>query len=370
MPNSTASEFDCFMRFLLAVFFLLLSAFRASAEPIKVGAIVSLSGPAAEQGRNWLQGAELAQARLLQEGVRVDLRVEDDGTRPAGAASAFTKLVTQDKVLGMLGGTWDFLAEALAPLVKRYGIPFITPTNPVEVFSRDTKAVPNFFTNGLSIRATEEAIVKILPTSGELSISLVVPNVPFGALHGDIFRRLSASGRSRIISETVFDYVGYHDTLKAAATKIAIQNPRVVFCLTDYTGLNVFVTELRRRNYSGLVLTTQHLDEAAKLAKDSARFRNVIGFYPLVKDDSFQAAFKARFGRNPKVFAAEGYDALLALGRALASSIDLRSQPFEFAGVTGKIKIEPGRTEIVNLEAVPMIVGAEGELQPWSESAT
>jgi branched-chain amino acid transport system substrate-binding protein len=354
------------MRYCAAVILFCFSALTARCEPVKVGAIVSLSGPAAEQGRNWLQGAELAQARLLHQGIHVDLKVEDDGTRPAGAVSAFTKLVNQNEVRGIVGGTWDFVAEALAPLVQRSGIPFITPSNPVEVFSRETTQVPNFFTNGLSVRATEEAIRKVLPVSGNFSISLVVPNVPFGTLHADIFRRSATSGRGRIVSETIFEYAGYHDTLKAAATKLATQKPQVVFCLADYSGLNVFVTELNRRNYSGLILTTQHLDEAARLARNTDRFRNVIGFYPLIQDEGFREAFKAKFGHSPKVYAAEGHDALWAIAHALTGSIDHRRERFEVTGVTGKLTLEPGRTEIVHLEAVPMVLDTAGELTPWS----
>jgi branched-chain amino acid transport system substrate-binding protein len=355
---------------LILLSLLSISTFEAIAEPIKIGAIVSQTGSAAEQGRNWLQGVELAKAQLQREGVPIELITEDDGTRPAGSVSAFTKLVAQDKVRGIVGGTWDFLAEAVAPLSQRYRVPFVTPTNPVEVFSTEARGVATFFTNGLSIRATERSILDVLPSTHEIAIALVVPNAPFGALHAEIFERLAATGKVRIVSKTVVDYAGYHDTLKATAMKIAAQNADIVFCLSDGSGLNLFVGELNRRRYRGWILTTQHLDEAAKLSSTPEHYRKVIGFYPRVRDESFEGTFVAKFGHAPRVYAAEGYDALLFLAHALEPSTDFPHRAFEIGGITGKLRFEPGQTEISSLEAIPMVIGPSGHLESWHSKMT
>jgi ABC-type branched-subunit amino acid transport system substrate-binding protein len=92
----------------------------------KLGAIVSLTGDAARNGRNWLEGAQLAIDELQAEGRQISLVVEDDGTVPARVATSFVKLATVDRVGGIIGGTWDFLAETAYPLAKQYRVPFIT----------------------------------------------------------------------------------------------------------------------------------------------------------------------------------------------------------------------------------------------------
>jgi hypothetical protein len=78
----------------------------------------------------------------------------------------------------------------------------------------------------------------------------------------------------------------------------------------------------------------------------------------------------SKFGRHPKVYAAEGYDALMFLVRAIAGGIDLKVAPFEMAGVTGRLQSAPGETEIVSLEAIPVVMSVSGKLKPFTGRIT
>ncbi|RME57718.1 MAG: amino acid ABC transporter substrate-binding protein, partial [Candidatus Dadabacteria bacterium] len=123
---------------------------------LKIGAIASLSGAASRQGKNWLRCAKIAVEEINKkaEKVRIKLISEDDQTNAGKAVSAFLKLKDFNGVRAIIGGTWDFLAEPLYPLARRYKIFFLTPTNPVEIMSKDALNNPYVFTNGLSLAAT------------------------------------------------------------------------------------------------------------------------------------------------------------------------------------------------------------------------
>mgnify|MGYP005700136941 FL=1 len=105
-----------FSRIILTLFLLTAINVFADTKKIKIGAIASLTGPAAEQGKNWVDGATLAVKALEKQGISIEFIVEDDASKPAQVHTAFNKLVSIDQVQGVIGGTWDFLAEAANPL--------------------------------------------------------------------------------------------------------------------------------------------------------------------------------------------------------------------------------------------------------------
>lgn len=339
------------------VFFALLAVLlihdMVSAEsPIRIGVVVSLTGPAAEQGKNWLDGARLAAGELKASGQSVELLIEDDATSAAQASSAFTKLATVSHVQAAIAGTWDFTAEAVFPLAKRFKIPTITPTNPIEIFSEESRTNPYVFTNGLSIAATQEAFEDFVRQHEVKSLAIVVPNVPFGLLHADMIESVAKQQGIKVTSRRQFDYGGYLDTLRAAALRISKEKPDLVFCLTDYGALNAFASELQKFSFYPILLTTQHLDEAVKLAKDPKRFARAYGIYPKPASGNFKEKFILQYGYEPKVYAAEGYEAVAFLMAAISAGVDLSKGGFAYEGVTGKLEAARTSRSLSNEKAV------------------
>jgi branched-chain amino acid transport system substrate-binding protein len=353
------------MRYVVVIIAFLFSSPLSVAETpskssISIGAIASLTGPAAEQGQNWLNGAKLAAKELYQrENIHVTLHAEDDASRAASVPIAFQRLVTSHKVQGIIGGTWSYLAGAASPVSKSLKVPFITPTNPIEVIEAIAGGNPWFFTNGLSIHATEEAMRKVVNHLGATSVASIVVNVDFGILHAEALKRIATAEGLDIFAQSTFEISGSSETLKLFALRVAKSNPGIVLCVADYPGLAAFVKEARRLGYRGTILTTQHLDEAAKLYAQPDAWSDVIGIYPAPASASFKEAYIKEYGSSPKVYAAEGYDALLFLARALSQSVDLSAAPFQTEGVAGPLRSLPGNPEISHSAAVPMVVVGE-----------
>ncbi len=357
--------------FLLVLLFSILcptvvySAPNSSSTPITIGAVVSLSGPAAEQGKNWLEGTQLAVKELSQQGIKTKLIIEDDQTNPAKVHAAFEKLVMHDKVQGIIGGTWDFLAEAASPLSLRHKIPFITPTNPIEILSKETKSNPWFFTTGLSMRATRDALQEVLRSLKPERAALIAPNVPFGVIHSDLIEELAPSLGIEIIERVDFEYEGYQSTLRTLAARLANKTPDLIFCLTDYAALEMFWKEVRRLKANPWLLTTQHLDEAVKLSGTPSLWEKAIGIYPKVESKSFASRFEAEYGHTPKVYAAEGYDAALFLIKALNDKVQLSTEPYTTQGATGRLHGGKGKTDIATTVATALRASESGTLRPF-----
>ena len=83
-----------------------LTCLASSAEPLKIGVVAPLTGPAAEQGRDKIQGAKLATEEVNKTGGvlgrPIELVIEDDQTTNPGVVLAFSKLAG-DKVCRVSG---------------------------------------------------------------------------------------------------------------------------------------------------------------------------------------------------------------------------------------------------------------------------
>jgi branched-chain amino acid transport system substrate-binding protein len=101
-----------------------------AAEPIKVGAIVSATGPASYLGDPMAKTLRLQVERINREGGvngrQLKLFLYDDGTDTKQAVSFARKLIDQDKVDVIFGGSITGTTMAVVPLVEEAQIPLIS----------------------------------------------------------------------------------------------------------------------------------------------------------------------------------------------------------------------------------------------------
>ena len=101
----------------------------ASADPIKVGAIITLSGPDAAPGDQIDRGLKLyldEHSKDLPPGISVELVTRDDtGPNPDVAKRLAQELVTREHVQFLTGVIWTPNAAAIAPIATEAKVPFI-----------------------------------------------------------------------------------------------------------------------------------------------------------------------------------------------------------------------------------------------------
>ncbi len=99
-------------------------------QPIKVGAIVSLTGAYAALGQPEKNTLNMEVKKINDaggiNGHPIDLIVKDDGTDDAKAVAAANELITQDKVVAILGPTGSSATMAIRGNIDRAGIPEIS----------------------------------------------------------------------------------------------------------------------------------------------------------------------------------------------------------------------------------------------------
>jgi branched-chain amino acid transport system substrate-binding protein len=99
-------------------------------EPLKIGAIVSLTGTYAGLGEPEKNALEMEVARINEaggvNGRQIEVIVEDDATDEAKAVAAGSKLIEQDEVVAIIGATGTGQTMAVRGDVQRAAIPQVS----------------------------------------------------------------------------------------------------------------------------------------------------------------------------------------------------------------------------------------------------
>jgi branched-chain amino acid transport system substrate-binding protein len=105
----------------------MLTCFGRGAEPLKIGMVAPLTGPAAEVGRYQTQGAKLAAEEVNKAGGvlgrPIELVIEDSQSTNPGSVLAFSKLAGDKDIPAFIGPTFSTQIQALAPDIQRLGKP-------------------------------------------------------------------------------------------------------------------------------------------------------------------------------------------------------------------------------------------------------
>jgi len=326
-----------------------------SGDSIKLGAVLSLTGPAGEQGGNILSGIQLAVEELNSQGMSVTLYTENDETVAAKTVSSLLKLIQTDGVQATIGGTWDYLGEAAYPVAERLNVPFVTVTNPVEILSDGAKNSKWIFTSSLSLAEEGKAIEDLLSKKKPKTLGLVFPNIPWGDYRADLLRNIAAKLKISVIQEYRYGEDGAGaDSMRIAAVEIKKKKPELVYAVLDYNTIDRISAELDRLELDPYIVTTQHLDTAIEFSKNPKRLKKFYAIYPSPPSGDFSARYEARFRKKPRVYAAHGYDAAMFLVKALSAGVDLsdKKASFKYEGVTGVFELPSSGRQVSTSNAV------------------
>ena len=171
------------MKKLVAGTALVLGAFSAfAADPIKIGSVLSVTGPAAFLGDPELKTLQLYVDDLNKKGGvfgrQLQLVHYDDGS-DANKANGFTKrLIEDDKVDVLVGGTTTGATMSSVPLAEKAGIPFISLAGAVVIVEPVKKFV---FKTPHTDRMAAEKVFEDMKKRGLTKVALLSETSGFGA---------------------------------------------------------------------------------------------------------------------------------------------------------------------------------------------
>ena len=154
----------------------------AASAQIKVGSVLSVTGPASFLGdpekRTLEMYVEALNAKGGINGQKIELKVYDDAGDANAARTFATRLVEEDKVAAVIGGSTTGSSMAMIPVFEDARIPFISLAGAVQIVSPVKKFT--FKTPHTDLMACEK-IFADLKQRNLLSIAMISGTDGFGA---------------------------------------------------------------------------------------------------------------------------------------------------------------------------------------------
>lgn len=302
---------------------LLGSAPAMAQQPVKVGVLVTLSGPAAVLGQQVRDGVELAlkQRDGKLGGRPAELVVVDDELKPDVAAGRARRLVESDKVDFVIGPIFSNILGAIFRPVTQGGAILISPNAGSSVFA-GKQCSPDFFVTSYENTQIHAVLGEYAQRKGYKRAFLLAPNYQAGK---DAVAGFKSRFKGEILAE---DYVPLNQIdFQADLARIADAKPDVIFTFMP-GGLGVAL--VKQFHQSGLADTIPFLsaftvDESTLPAEKDA----ALGLYGAMTwapdmdnaaNKTFVGGYLAAYHAVPGSYAMQGYDALQLIDSALAKT--------------------------------------------------
>ncbi|MBL0918546.1 MAG: ABC transporter substrate-binding protein [Hydrogenophaga sp.] len=168
------------------------SAWAQAQPPVKVGVVLSLSGPAAVFG---LPERDAVNALHKEFGGmvgdrRMDLVFCDDKTNPTEAARCVTQLINDEKVVAILGpGTGGGILAA-GPIADRLKVPLLGPAGTVAVTDKANNFHPWVFRVAINDMVGVETLLREAVKNGAKKIGVIYQEDAYGKFGSDHAQKL------------------------------------------------------------------------------------------------------------------------------------------------------------------------------------
>jgi branched-chain amino acid transport system substrate-binding protein len=356
---------------LIALFLIGFPTFVRAQSEIKIGEVDPLTGGVSQFGIGCHQGFVLAFEEINHGGgilgQKLELVTEDNQSKPGQSSTAVRKLITQDKVVAILGDATSSATLEAAPIAQDDKIPMITPTatNPRITEVGDFIFRVCFldeFQGRVLAKFTREKL-----NAGKV-FTLIDVKQDYSVDLAKFFKDEFSKQGGKIVGEQSYS-TGDTD-FRAQLTSIRAAQPDVV-CVPGYYQEVALIVKQGRQ--IGLNMPFVGCDGWADQALLAIGGKAIDGCYftnhfspddpaPMVK--GFVARYQEKYGAPPDTFAALGYDAARLLADAIkragtSDSKALRDALAEtagFEGVTGQISFDANR----NASKPALIVRVKG----------
>ena len=357
-----------------AALFTLNAGAQAQQAPVKLGILTTLSTPGGYLGEDVRDAILLA---IEEEGgklvgVPVQTLIEDDKLKPADAKQIVEKWLETDKVKLFTGVIFSNVSVATVPTVLEAGGIFVSPNAGPSNFAGKA-CHKNYYVASWQNDNLHESAGALAKKLGYKKMVLLAPNYQAGkdALTG--FKRMYGGE----VAEEIFTGLDQTD-FSAEIARIRAAKPDAVFQFHPGGQGIAFVKQWAQsglKDQIPMVVAAPSLEQKiAAVAGDAA-----IGIaatthwntdFKNPESEAFVKGFKAKYNREPTVYASQGYDTAKLIGAALkATGGKLDEDAFRAAMLKADAKLTRGPFKFNNNQhpiqdwyEVKAVKGADGKV--------
>jgi branched-chain amino acid transport system substrate-binding protein len=348
-----------------------------AADPIKIGASMSLTGKYARTGVYTQNGYELwaeqinARGGLL--GRKVQFVIYDDQSDPKTAAKLYEKLITSDKVDLLMGPYSSGVTFAASTITEKYKIPMITAgATSEEIWQRGYKYV---FGTGPHNELYYVGAFELAKKMGFKTIAIINADDLFPLSLGKAVEKLSKENGIKVVMKE--DFPKGNQDFTAIIAKIKAANPDILFGGTYLPDSVLIVRQMKEQAYCPKMMIFSvgpSLPDFQQALGPDADYVMVESFWePAINtpgNKEFTDAYTKKFGAEPEYHGAWAYSGCQVLEAAVktAGSLDrekIREALTKIHPTTllpGEYKVDAGGMQIGQISMIAEWLGEKREI--------
>jgi branched-chain amino acid transport system substrate-binding protein len=316
------------------------SGSTSTAASIPIGVAVAQTSNVALLGQEEVIGAKIAEQLFNGKGgvngTPIKLIFQDTGGDEQGAINAFNTLITQDKVVGIVGPSLSQQAFSAGPIAERAKVPVLGPSN-------TAKGIPEI---GEYISRVSAPMTVVAPNSVEaaLKINPKLKKVAVFYAQNDAYSKSETQTFQEAVKAKGLDVVTVQkfqttDTdFQTQATNAISLNPDLVIMSGLVADGGNLVKQLRQLGYKGLIIggngqNTSNIFPVCQALCDGLIVAQA--YSPELSNEvntAFREAFKKQNKKEPPQFSAQaftGVQVFVEALKALDSKTKLSTLPLE-----------------------------------------
>ena len=321
----------------------------ANSNEIKVGANFEITGNVANYGTTARDGFKLAIKEANEaggiDGNQIVIVEADNKSDPAESANAATKLISDDKVVAIVGPATSGAVQAESQIATENKIPIIAPCATSPDITVENGQVKEFVFRGCFIDPLQSNTMANF-AANELKAKTAViyldSSTDYSKSLAEVFKNKFEALGGKVVMQEAF--VAKDQDFKAALTNIKTANADVIYIPAYYEEVGKIVKQARELGITQPILGTDGWDDTKVVdiaGADALNNTYYVTHYIDTDPDAkaFVDAFTKEYGHAPGVFAALGYDA----GKMLVDAI-------KRAGSTDPVAIQKALAETKDLQ--------------------
>ena len=351
----------------------------ADSKEIKIGGNFELTGGVANFGKQTMQGIQLAFKEANAAGgvlgKKLVLVTADNKSEPSEATNAITKLITQDKVIMVLGPIASSNVLATLQVGQDNKVPVLTATGTNAKITVDNGKVRPYAFRACFIDPFQGSVMANFATKtlkAKTAVMYIDSSSDYSKGLAESFEAQFVKNGGVIVSKEAF--LQKDQDFKATLTKIKVMNADTIFIPAYYEEVGKIAKQAREMGITAPLIGTDGFDDpkVVEIAGADALNNTFFSNHYSAQDTDprivkFVAAYKAEYGQEPSALAALGYDAALmaidAIKRANSTEgpklRDALEQTKDLQVVTGVITLDANHDPIKSGVVIEMKDGKQ-----------
>jgi branched-chain amino acid transport system substrate-binding protein len=350
-----------------------------NSDTIKLGVNYELSGNVATYGRSSVEGIELAVKEINEaggiDGKKIELVKYDNKSDVAEATTLTTKLITQDKVLAVMGPATSGAFKGTIPVAMQNKVPVVSGSATADDVTVDESGVKEYafricFND--SYQGTGMANYALNNLNKSKAVVIMDSSSDYGKGLAENFTKTFEAGGGTIVAQEA--YVAGDTDFNSIITKIKDEDFDVIFIPGYYEEAGLIIKQAREQGIDVPILGADGFDSPELVNLAGADALNDVYFSnhyssldqdPVVQD--FIKSFESEYGKQPDAFNALGYDLarFVVEGVKRAEKLDGESVKNaleaieDFNGVTGNFSVDENHNPVKALIVIELKDGKQ-----------